>query len=135
MPYASVTESADFTVHATIQSVGETNKCKEAHFITGVFFGGSWFKGKPLEINVDATRPGATRKEMKVLLGGVPVLPSSERIDLGDKVSLDMYGNHKIVLLVDGASVAVELQNFFLNVGVICLLLLFIITQRSRREC
>jgi hypothetical protein len=116
VPYESVTEEADMTVHASIQSFGETDNCKEALYITGLRFGGSWFKGKPLEINVDFVRPGATEKEMKVLLGGVPVVPSTDPIDVGDKMALHMHDKKKIVLMVDGASVVVDQQYFFLNV-------------------
>lgn len=116
MPWESMTEKADLAVHATIQSFNETNTCKRDLYITGMLFGGSWFKGKPLEVNVDFIHPGATRKEMKVFLGGVPVLPSTGPIDLGNKMALHMYDNNKILLIVDEASVAVDLHYFFLNV-------------------
>merc|ERR1712232_1424619 len=73
-------------------------------------------KGKPLEVNVDFIHPGATKKEMKVLLGGVPVMPATDRSDLGDKMTLAFHDGHSFVLKVDEASVAVNLQYYFLNV-------------------
>jgi hypothetical protein len=67
VPYESVAEKADFTAIATIQAVAETdNKCEEADYITGMRFGGSWLKGKSLEIKLEPIPflpPGAVQKK------------------------------------------------------------------------
>ena len=116
VPYELTTEEAEFTLHANIQSFGEGDECKEAHYITGLLFDGSWFEGKPLKINVDVAHPGATKKGLKVSFGGVPVLPSTEPIDIGNKMFLHMHNNTNIALNVAGANFAADLQWYFLNV-------------------
>jgi hypothetical protein len=116
VPYELTTEEAEFTLHANIQSFGEGDKCKEARYITGLFFDGSWFEGKPLKVSVDVTHPGATKKEMKVSFGGVPVLPSTEPIDLGNRMFLHVHNGTNLVLNVAGANFVADLQWYFLNV-------------------
>jgi hypothetical protein len=116
VPYELTTDEAEFTLHANIQSFGEGDKCKEAHYITGLLFDGSWFEGKPLKVNVDGAHPGATKKEMKVSFGGAPVLPSTEPIDLGNGLFLHMHNNTNMALNVAGANFAADLQWYFLNV-------------------
>jgi hypothetical protein len=116
VPYELRADDAEFTLRANIQSFGEGDECKEAHYITGLLFDGSWFEGKPLKVNVDVAHPGATKKEMKVSFGGVPVLPSTEPIDLGNGMFLHMHNNTNMALNVAGANFAADLQWYFLNV-------------------
>jgi hypothetical protein len=116
VPFEAVTEEADFTLHATLESFGKTDECGDAVYITQLRFGGSRFEGKALEVSVDQIHPGATKKEMKVFLGGVPVLPSLDSIILGEKMTLELHNNNQLVLEVGEASVRVDLQYFFLNV-------------------
>ena len=66
--------------------------------------------------HVDKIHPGATQNEIKVLLGGIGVEPSTDPIEVGDKMTLEMPNSNELVLHVDGASVAAKLQYYFLNV-------------------
>jgi hypothetical protein len=116
VPYELTTEEAEFTLHANIQSFGEGDKCKEARYIAGLLFDGSWFEGKPLKVTVDVAHPGATKKEMKVSFGGNPVLPSTEPIDLGNRMFLHVHNATNLALNVAGANFAADLQWYFLNV-------------------
>lgn len=117
VPYESVAENADFVALATIQPAAETaNKCEEEDYITSMRFGGSWLKGKSLEINLDPIRPGAAQRKMTVLLGGVQVMPSPQPIDVGERMKLKMHNDTQLVLQVGGASVDVKLDYYFLNV-------------------
>jgi len=117
VPYESVAEKADFTAIATIQAVAETdNKCEEADYIQGMRFGGSWLKGKSLEINLDPIHPGAVQKKVTVLLGGHQVMQSPEPIDVGEKMKLIWNHDEQLVLKVGEASVDMTLHYYFLNV-------------------
>jgi len=117
VPFDSTTANAEFAVQAIIESFGQTNdKCKDAQYITGLLFSGSKFHGKSLEVHVDKIHPGATQNEIKVLLGGIGVEPSTDPIEVGDKMTLEMPNSNELVLHVDGASVAAKLQYYFLNV-------------------
>jgi hypothetical protein len=123
VPYELATEEADFTLHANIQSSGESADCKAARYITRLLFEGSWFEGKPLEVHAGSIHPGSTTQEMKVSLGGVPITPSTKPIDLGNKMLLHMHDNTHLILNVAGASVVASLKRWgseeavaFLNV-------------------
>jgi len=117
VPYESVAAKADFTALATIQAVAETdNKCEQVQYITGMRFGGSWLKGKSLEINLDSINPGGVQKQMSVLLGGEQVMQSPEPIDVGEKMQLIWNNDEQAVLKVGEASVHMKLNHYFLNV-------------------
>jgi len=116
VPYESKAADADFTLNAKIESDNATNKCERAQYITRLLFGGSRFQGEPLKVHLDSIRPGSVQKEMKVLHGDAPVMPSPDPIQVAPKVKLTMHNTTRLVLKVDRASVVVDLQYYFLNV-------------------
>jgi hypothetical protein len=119
VPYESTSDQANFTVNAKIETVGAiSDKCLP-HYITGLLFGGHWFKDKPLEVSVDVIKRGATKKGLRVFYGRVPVLPSSKLIDIGPgdmHIALEMRNNTKLAVWIGDARVVANLNYYFLNV-------------------
>jgi len=117
VPYESSKEKANFTVLATIEDTAASmSRCKEARYITSMHFGGAWFGGSPLEVNMDQGR-------MRALLGGVELWPSGEayNVTTEGKVQLRMHDETQLrVGLGKQAEIVVtrDLQpvHFFLNV-------------------
>jgi hypothetical protein len=115
VPFESATEKANLTLLATIEdTVGSSNQCAQARYITSLQFGGAWIGNHKLEVSMH-------KGEMVVSRGGSRVKPSPHVRHIGKMLKLHMPDVDQLHVSSGQMSIDVFRDSrpvhFFLNVG------------------
>jgi len=118
VPYECMPDGANgcgsnFTVHAMVQGVSESQKdCGRSQYITSLHFGGAWLEERGLEVQM-------IEGEMVVFLERVPLEPSPQPVPVTNMVQIHMPQKNMLHIGAGSAWVDVtsDLQpvHFFLN--------------------